>query len=232
MLWEVAVSFYGRHVLPRVIDLVGREKSAADLRKRMIPSARGVVVELGIGSALNLPFYSATAVTQLYGVDPSAELLSMGRPKIEGSPFPIDLLRQSADHVPLGDQTVDTVVTTWVMCSIVNAASVLGEMKRVLKSEGRLMFIEHGLSPDPRVQKWQNRITPIWSRLGGGCCVNKKIDDLIRGSGFTIMELQNLYIPGPRSLKYIYQRCARPVRYAGFPSAQRESNAVSSRVPR
>ncbi len=180
------MSLYGKHVLPWLIDVVGKEKSAADLRKRLIPSARGVVVEIGMGSALNMPFYSARAVTQLFGIDPSAELLSMARPKIEGSPFPIELLHQTADDVPLGDQTVDTVVTTWVMCSIVNLRHVLREMKRVLKRDGQLLFIEHGLSPDPRVQKWQNRIAPIWSRMSGGCCVNKKIDDLICGSGFTL----------------------------------------------
>src|SRR5260370_30382407 len=105
----------------------------------------------------------------------------MARTKIEGSPFPIEWVHQTADEVPLGDQTVDTVVTTWVMCSIVNLRHVLREMKRVLKRDGQLLFIEHGLSPDPRVQKWQNRIAPIWSRVSGGRFVDKKNDHFVFG---------------------------------------------------
>src|SRR5260370_7301697 len=113
------MSLYGKHVLHWMIDVVGKEKSAADLRKRLIPSARGVVVEIGMGSALNMPFYSARAVTQLFGIDPSAELLSMARPKLDGSPFPIELLHQTAANVPLATHPVATAATTSALCSTV-----------------------------------------------------------------------------------------------------------------
>ena len=164
----------------------------------MVPAAIGTVLEVGIGSAPNLPYYS-NKVTHLYGIDPSKELLDMARRKIDGRPFPVTLLHESAEKIPLAGDTVDTVVTTWVLCSILEDLSALREMKRVLKPGGQLIFIEHGLSSDPKIKAWQNRITPIWKRLGGGCCLNKKIDDLISCAGFAITELRNtLRWPRPR----------------------------------
>lgn len=203
------MGFYGRHVLPRLIDLVGKERSATELRKQIIPAAEGSVLEVGIGSALNLPFYSPR-VKHLYGLDTSPELLTMTGRKTAAVLFPVELLNQTAEKIPLPDESVDTVVTTWVLCSIRNAVAALKEMKRVLRVNGHLIFVEHGLSPDPRVQAWQNRITPIWRRVAGGCCINKKIDALIGGAGFTITSLHNTYLPGPRPMKYVYYGFARP----------------------
>src|SRR5713101_2970591 len=149
------MGFYSRFILPRLIDSLCNEKEATTLREMVIPSAMGTVLELGIGSGLNLPFYSCN-VRRLYGVDPSAELLHLARPRATHVSFLVEFLNQSGDQVPLEDQSVDTVVSTWVMCSIPDLTKVLGEMRRVLKPDGQLIFVEHGLSPDLRVQKWQN----------------------------------------------------------------------------
>jgi ubiquinone/menaquinone biosynthesis C-methylase UbiE len=195
---------YSRFVLPRVLDYAMKYTELAELRTAVIPDARGVVLEVGIGSGLNLPFYSAATVTHVYGVDPSAELLAMAQKKIAGLPFPVTLMNESAERIPLGDISVDTVVITWSLCSIPHPVATLLDMRRVLKPDGRLIFIEHGLSPDAGVQSWQNRLTPIWRRLAGGCHLNRKMDELIRSAGFSIARLETRYIPGPRPVSYTY----------------------------
>ncbi len=177
---------------------------AARLRAAHIPAARGVVLEAGIGSGLNIPFYSS-AVTKLYGIDPSVELLAMAREKVLAAPFPIELITGSAEHVPLLGESIDTVVITWSLCSIGDAPAALGEMRRVLKPGGAFIFVEHGLSTDQHVRKWQNRLTPFWRPWTGGCHLNRKIDDMVRDAGFTITDLRREYIPGPRPLTFMYE---------------------------
>jgi ubiquinone/menaquinone biosynthesis C-methylase UbiE len=198
------MGIYSRFVLPRILDRAMKHDDLTELRAAVIPDARGVVLEVGIGSGLNLPFYSAATVTQIYGIDPSADLLAMAQKKIARLRFPVTLMHQSADRIPLADVSVDTVVVTWSLCSIPNPLSVLQEMRRVLKPDGRLIFVEHGLSPDARVQSWQNRLTPFWRRLAGGCHLNRKMDELIRSAGFSIATLETRYIPGPRPVTFMY----------------------------
>ncbi len=205
------MSFYSRRVLPRIIDWGMRYEEASRLRARAIPGARGIVLEVGIGSGLNLPFYTA-AVTKLYGVDPSAELLAMVRPRAAQVSFPVELLQHTAEQIPLPNRSVDSVVVTWALCSIPNPAAALSEMRRVLKPDGTLIFVEHGLSPDAKVRSWQNRLTPMWRRLAGGCHLNRKMDDLIRTAGFSIATLETEYIPGPRPMTYTYVGIGAPVR--------------------
>jgi len=201
------MGLYRRFILPRLIDFAMREKAATARRSELVPRATGSVLEIGIGSGLNLPFYSS-AVTHLRGVDSSAQLLSMARRKIERMTFPVELVCQSAEQLPVDRASIDTVVTTWTLCSIGDPLQALREMKRVLKPGGRLLFVEHGFAPDPRVQAWQRRINPIWSRLAGGCNVNRKIDELIRSAGFNVAQLQTTYLPGPRPLTYTYEGSA------------------------
>ncbi len=203
------MGLYSRLILPRVLDCAMKYDELTDLRVAAIPGARGVVLEVGIGSGLNLPFYSTETVTQVYGIDPSTDLLAMAQKKIAGLPFRVTLMNQSADRIPLEDVSVDTVVVTWSLCSIPNPMTTLQEMRRVLKPEGCLIFIEHGLSPDARVQSWQNRLTPMWRRLAGGCHLNRKMDELIRSSGFSIATLETRYIPGPRPVTYTYMGTGR-----------------------
>jgi ubiquinone/menaquinone biosynthesis C-methylase UbiE len=193
-----------------LIDFAMKNEEVSRLRAKMIPAASGVVLEAGIGSGLNLPFYTPS-VTKLYGVDPSLELLEIAKSRIGAVSFPVELLNQPADRIHLADGSVDTVVITWSLCSIAEPSRALKEMRRVLRPGGRLIFVEHGLSPHAGVRSWQNRLTPIWRRLAGGCHLNRKMDDLIRDAGFSIDELQTGYIPGPRPLTYTYEGTGRRI---------------------
>jgi ubiquinone/menaquinone biosynthesis C-methylase UbiE len=195
---------YDRWVLPTLINAAMTRDDATRLRAAHVPAAHGVVLEVGVGSGLNLPFYTS-AVTKLFGVDPSPELLAMAREKAAAALFPIELFTCGADDIPLGDASVDTVLVTWSLCSIPKAEDALQEMRRVLKPEGMFIFVEHGLSPDARIAKWQNRLTPYWRVFTGGCHLNRKMDDLVRGAGFTIADLRTEYVPGPRALTFMYE---------------------------
>lgn len=203
------MGFYARHVLPRLIDLAMKNKDAARLRATWIPQARGEVLEVGIGSGLNLPFYSNN-VRHLYAVDPSVELQQIARTRLPSAHIPVKFLTQSAENaLPLPDNSIDTIVMTWTLCSIPKAPEALQQIKRVLKTDGRLLFIEHGRSPHSSVAKWQDRLTPMWKRMAGGCHLNRKVDDVIQSAGFQIVELQTCYLPGPRPMTYTYQGIAK-----------------------
>jgi len=154
-------------------------------------------------------YYSSRA-SRVYGVDPSLELLDMAHKRAKTTSVPVELVAQSAEEkVSLEDQSVDTVVVTWSLCSMRDPLRALRQARRVLRSTGQLLFVEHGLAPDAGVRSWQNRINPIWRRIGGGCNLNRKVDDLIRSAGFEISELQMKYLPGPRPLTYTYRGLAR-----------------------
>jgi ubiquinone/menaquinone biosynthesis C-methylase UbiE len=202
------MGIYRRFVLPRVIDLAMRDKGATARRAGLVPQATGAVLEIGIGSGLNLPFYSA-AVTRLRGVDPSAELLAMAGRKLGRVDFPVELSCESAEQLRLDDGSIDTVVMTWVLCSIPNPDLALREAKRVLKPAGRLLFVEHGYAPDPKVLTWQRRLNPLWRRIGGGCNLDRRMDALIAAAGFHIERLETSYLPGPRPMTYTYEGAAR-----------------------
>jgi ubiquinone/menaquinone biosynthesis C-methylase UbiE len=202
------VGLYARFILPRLIDLAMRGKAVHGRRSALIPMARGTVLEVGIGSGLNLPYYSP-AVERVYGIDPSAELLAMAQEKAPRLAFPVQLVCQSAERLPLSDASVDTIVTTWTLCSIPEPVSALREMNRVLKPGGALLFVEHGFSPDPGVSAWQQRLTPMWSKIAGGCHLDRRIDALIRSAGFDIVHLQTAYLQAPRPFTYTYEGLAR-----------------------
>ena len=202
------MSFYAKHVLPRLIDLAMRNRETTRLRAAWIPQARGDVLEVGIGSGLNLAFYSSQ-VQRVYGVDPSVELQRIARRRMTAGSFTIDFLTQSAEAaLPLAAASIDTAVMTWTLCSIPDPARALREVKRALKPDGRLIFLEHGLAPDSRVVRWQERLTPLWKRVTGGCHLNRKIDEIIAQAGFRLPELNTFYLPGPRPLTYTYQGIA------------------------
>ena len=203
------MSLYAKYILPRLIDIAMRNEETARLRADWLPHARGEVLEVGLGSGLNLPFYSSE-VQRVYGVDPSVELQRMARERMAAGPLQVEFLVQSAENpLPLADASVDTVVLTWTLCSIANAPKALQQMKRVLKADGRLIFLEHGRAPDPGVAAWQDRLTPVWKRVGGGCHLNRKIDELIEAAGFQITELKTCYLRGPRPMTYTYQGFAQ-----------------------
>lgn len=200
------MKIYDDYILPRLIDLCMRNEEATRYRSRIVPEARGKVLEIGIGSGLNLPFYRE-GVERLYGVDPSEALLALARKKAHATHCPVEFLECSAESIPLADCSVDTVVMTFTLCSIPDPGRALREMRRVLKPQGVLLFAEHGLAPETGVQRWQRRLTPLWRRIGGGCHLDRKMDALIGEAGFSMAQLVTEYARGPRPMAYIY--CGR-----------------------
>ena len=199
-----AMGFYARHVLPRLIDVAMRSRDAMAERGKLVPRATGAVLEVGVGSGLNLALYAPT-VERVYGLDPSPELQRMARCRAERAGVPARFLIASAEAVPLPDRSVDTVVSTWTLCSIPDPARALAEIRRVLRPGGRFIFIEHGRSPDAPVLAWQERLNPIWQRVAGGCHLNRSIDLLVVASGFRITEIERGYSRGPRPFTYLYK---------------------------
>ncbi len=173
-----------------------------EYRAKIVPMASKTVLEIGIGSGLNIPYYTKH-VNHLYGLEPSAELRQKALPLTQSAPFPVDLLAAPAEDIPLENSSVDTILSSWTLCSIPEVKTALKEMRRVLKPEGHFVFIEHGQAPDPSVQKWQERLAPLFRTLAG-CNLNRKMDDLISGAGFEIDNLQSRYLEGPRFLAYHY----------------------------
>jgi ubiquinone/menaquinone biosynthesis C-methylase UbiE len=202
------MGFYQDQIVPLLINLSMRQKNLVAYRDRIVPAATGRVLEIGIGSGLNLPLYSPS-VQHVIGLDPSPRLLEMAR-GAQRRNLPVDFIEGSAEGIPLEKASIDTVVTTWTLCSIPDADRALREMHRVLKPAGRLLFVEHGRAPDPNVVWWQDRLTPIWKRLGGGCHLNRAIGSLIEGAGFQFERLETGYMRGPKPMAFMYEGSARP----------------------
>lgn len=203
------MGFYDRQVLPRLLDFAMRSKEATRYRGAIVPLACGGVLEIGAGSGLNVPFYGP-AVTRLCALDPSPAMLRMARGRHAAGRFPVEFIEGSAEEIALPDGAVDTVVTTWALCTIPDAAKALREARRVLAPGGSLLFVEHGLAPDASVERWQRRLDPLWRRVAGGCHLDRPMDSMIRESGFRIVEMQRAYASGPRPLAYMYSGRARP----------------------
>jgi ubiquinone/menaquinone biosynthesis C-methylase UbiE len=201
------MAFYSDVLLPRLCDFAMRNRQLLPYRRRVIGSAQGRVLEIGAGSGLNLPFYGAAR--EVVALEPSARLIAMAR-RAAGRAVPVTFVEGSAEAIPLDDEAVDTVVTTWTLCTIPHADVALREMRRVLRRGGRLLFVEHGLAPDADVRRWQDRLTPLWRRLTGGCHLNRPIRVLIEGSGFRIERLETGYMPGLRVLNFTYEGSAIP----------------------
>ena len=202
------MGLYQRYVLPRLIDLTMSSRDLAPYRARTIAAARGRVLEIGVGSGLNLPLYGAD-VTEIVAVDPSAELLAFARRQADRR---TTLVPASAEALPFADASFDCVVTTWTLCSIRDAAQALREVRRVLAPGGRLLFAEHGLAPEPGVARWQHRLTPCWRCLAGGCHLDRKIDDLIAAAGFQLDRVETGYLRARTPFTYMYQGAAHPYR--------------------
>jgi ubiquinone/menaquinone biosynthesis C-methylase UbiE len=185
-----------------------RRQDLAAYRSRIVPAANGRVLEIGIGSGLNLPFYSHD-VERLFGLDPSAKLLSMLRRYLRPDTPSLELIEGSAEAIPLESASVDTVVTTWTLCSIPDAGRALREMHRVIGPTGRLLFVEHGRAPEPNVRWWQDHLTPAWKRIGGGCHLNRAIQNLIEDAGFQLDRFETGYMRGRKPLAFMYEGAAR-----------------------
>ena len=191
------MGFYERWIVPRLLDLAMRNRALDSYRQPTIERARGLVLEVGVGSGVNLPLYGP-AVTRVVGLDPSPELLRLASKRAADVVIPVSLLRASAEDLPVADAVFDTIVMTWTLCSIPNPIAALTEMRRVLRPGGRLIFVEHGLSPEIRTARWQHWLTPYWKRISGGCHLDRKADDLIRTAGFQIDAVETGYMTGPK----------------------------------
>lgn len=188
----------------RLLDFAMRNRALERYRRATVGAAGGLVLEIGVGSGLNLGLYAGN-VHRVYALDPSAELLAMARRRAAQAAVPVSFVQASAEQLPFLDTVFDTVVMTWTLCSIRDPVAALNEMRRVLNSAGQVLFVEHGLSPEPGVARWQHRLTPCWSRFSGGCHLDRKADDLIRAAGFEIRALETGYMPGPKPWTYMYQ---------------------------
>ncbi len=202
------MGFYERWIVPRLLELAMQNRLLDHYRHQTIASARGLVLEVGVGSGVNLPLYGP-AVTHVFGLDPSPELLRLASKRAADGVIPVSLLRASAEDLPLADAVFDTIVMTWTLCSIPNPMAALTEMRRVLRPGGRLIFVEHGLSPEIRTARWQRRLTPYWKHFSGGCHLDRKTDDLIRAAGFQVDTVETGYMKGPKPWTFMYQGSAK-----------------------
>ena len=204
------MNVYERWILPRLIDLSMKHEEVTQHRRSLLPAARGRVIEIGIGSGLNLPFYGRE-VESVVGVDPSEKLLEMARGRLQAVPFQVELEAQSAEALPFDDGRFDTAVTTWTLCSVPDARRALAELRRVLKPGGELIFVEHGRAEAPAVVAWQERLNRLWGCLAGGCNLNRPVAAMIREAGFRIEALEAGHlVKGPKVLTYHYRGRARP----------------------
>jgi ubiquinone/menaquinone biosynthesis C-methylase UbiE len=204
------MGFYQERILPWLIDLAMRNAELGAYRSRMVPAASGRVLEVGIGSGLNLPFYDRS-VSEIIGIEPSPRLLKMTRKAGGRTSTPLKLIEGTAEAIPIEDRTIDTVLTTWTMCSIPAIELALQEMRRVLKPDGRLLFVEHGRAPEPSVRWWQDHLTPTWKHFSGGCHLNRPIPELIQHAGFRIEQLETGYMrSGPKPMTFMCEGRASP----------------------
>lgn len=179
-------------------------KPISKQREKVVPHAHGIVLEIGIGSGQNLPYYNANNVTKIIGVDPDENIWKRSKDRREACPIPIERIGLSGEDIPLEDKLADTVVVTYSLCTIPDPVKALGEMKRILKPGGQILFSEHGMAPDAAVKKWQDRIDPMWKKIAGGCHSGRDIPSYFREAGLTFESLEQMYIPGPKVLGYNY----------------------------
>lgn len=194
------MNLYDHYLLPCLIDMACGIRPVQRQRAKIVPRATGRVLEIGIGTGRNLPFYDKSKLDELYGLDPAEQMHRLAHKRMRTAGINMHLLTLSAEEIPEPDASFDTLVMTFTLCSISEPVKAVKETKRVLKPGGRLLFCEHSLAPDASVRKWQHRLTPIWKPLAGGCHLDRDIPALLREGGFRIAELETLYLPDPKPL--------------------------------
>jgi len=206
--------WYERHVLPWLVDLACGMRAIRRQRQKVVPLARGRVLEVGIGTGLNLAHYDKARVQAIVGLAPGVQLHPLARRRNRIAGLDLKLIGSSAERIPCDGRSFDTVLVTYSLCTISDPLAALREMRRVLKPEGHLLFCEHGRSPEASVRRWQERLTPTWAKLAGGCHLNRDIPALLVQAGFDAVDLQQRYLPGPRVFTYNYWGTAVAVRDA------------------
>ena len=197
-------SWYDRRLLPYLLDLACSMKVVSRQREKVGPRAEGTVLEIGIGTGLNMAYYDKSKVTKIIGLDPTLEMHRLAKKRIADAGLDVELIGLSAEKIPLEDESLDTILVTFTLCSIPDPAAALNEMNRVLKPSGKLIFCEHGRAPDESVRRWQSRLNPIWNRFAGGCHLDRDVPALLKDSGFRSEDLQTGYLQGPRPLTFYY----------------------------
>ena len=190
------MKLYDKYLLPKLVHLTCGQKPTMRQREKVVPLARGRVLEIGVGSGLNIPFYDSTRVEHLWGLDPSAEMWSIAQKNAAEHHLDAEFIQSGAESIPLENDSADTVVMTFTMCTIPEVELALEEIRRVLKPDGKLIFCEHSEAPDKGIQRWQNRLNPVWRAFAGGCNLNRPIPALLEQSGFKCSDLQTMYLPG------------------------------------
>ncbi len=204
------MNLYDRFILPPLINMACSSRPIARQRAKIVPQAGGVVLELGFGSGLNLPHYDAAKVTQLFALEPSQGMLARAKEKAADAPFPVTVLPETAEALSLDAASVDTVLVTYSLCTIPDPVAALAAARRALKPGGRLLFCEHGRAPDADIHRWQRRIEPVWSAIGGGCHLARDIPGLIVSAGYRVENLDTMYLPKtPKWAGFNYWGAAR-----------------------
>ena len=199
------MGFYDRHILPRLLDTAMSAKPITYQRRKVVPRASGRVLEIGFGAGHNLPFYDSSKVEHIWALEPAAEMRARAATRAAASPIAMEFIGLPSEKIPLDADSADTILITYTLCSIPDVMAALGEMRRVMKPSGRMIFCEHGEAPDDSVKRWQRRITPVWKMIGGGCHVGRPIPKLIQDAGFKVEDMETMYLPGtPRFAGFNY----------------------------
>ena len=198
------MSFYENHCLPHVLNLACGLKIIQKQRKKVVPLAHGRVLEVGMGTGLNIPYYKAENIEFVWGLEPSEGMRKKAQKNLKSAPFEIRWLDFPGEEIPLEDDSVDTVVLTYTLCTIPDWQTALQQIRRVLKPGGNLLFCEHGEAPDESVRKWQERINPVWKKIAGGCNLDRPIPRYIQEGGFDIKTIDSMYLPGPKFAAFNY----------------------------
>ncbi len=197
-------NWYDRHILPTLLDFACGVKPVRRQREKVVPLATGRVLEIGIGTGLNMAYYDKSKVGKIIGLDPAMQMHRLALKRIRRAGLNVELVGLSAEKIPLPDASFDSVVITYTLCSIPDPVAALKEMRRVLAPDGKLIFCEHGRAPDASVRRWQNRLQPVWKKIAGGCHLNRDVPALLSEAGFHCENMQTMYLPGPRPLTYNY----------------------------
>jgi len=198
------MGIYEKYCLPHFLHFACGLKVIQEQRQKVVPLAQGRVLEIGMGSGLNIPFYKSENIEMLWGLEPSEGMRKKAQQNLKQAPFEVRWLDLPSEEIPLDDDSVDTVVLTYTLCTIPDWHKAMQQMRRVLKPGGTLVFCEHGEAPDEEVRKWQKRVDPVWGKIAGGCSLGRPIPRFIEEGGFTIKKVETKYLPGPKFAAFNY----------------------------
>ena len=204
------MSFYENYCLPHLLNFVCDLKVIQKQREKVVPLAFGRVLEIGMGSGLNIPYYKTENVEFVWGLEPSEGMRRKAHGHIKHAPFEVRWLDLPSEEIPLEDNCVDSIVLTYTLCTIPDWEKALLQMHRVLKPSGDLIFCEHGEAPDENIRRWEKRINPLWKKVAGGCNLGRPIPSLIKNGGFKIQAIESQYLPGPKFAAFNYWGTAKP----------------------